>query len=197
MSDGFAINLEQFTPYVNELRQMPTVMREKLARGAAKAVAGELRDRAVANVPVLAEERAGVAPPGNLKRSIYAVRIPEKCSFTTEVWKVDIRVGKGNWKHKRNQGKATNTQGAYYGVWVEKGHFTRTPASVLKFGPGTRNQNREAWQKSGKATWVAPRPYMAPAILSMNGDFEKIVRSYYDRNMPEALRTFRFLKAAP
>lgn len=196
MSDGFTLDVGEITKALAEFKQLPAVLQGPLARGAAKAVMTELRDRAIKNAPQSAGPEGSEAgpPPGNLKRALYCMRLPELCSPGKEVWKVDARKGAGRWKHKRNLGKDTNTEGAYYAGWVEFGHYTRTPRVVLLGGKGTRNRRREEYQSSGKARWVPAQPYMRPALDSMKNTAGSIMQTYIDRNLPEALRTFKYMK---
>jgi len=194
MSYGMSLDIGQLSEAIGEFRKLPQVLQGPLARGAAKAVMTELRDRAIAKAPMSAgpEGEEGGPPPGNLKKALYCMRLPELCSPGREVWKVDARKGKGRWNHKRNQGKDTNTAGAYYAGWVEFGHFTRSP--TFKGKGGTRDAIRAAYQKSS-ARWVPPQPYIRPALESMKKDAGAIARGYIDRNLPEALRTFKYMKA--
>lgn len=196
MTDGMTIDVGEITKLITEFRQLPAVLRGPLARGAAKAAMTELRDRAIAKAPMSAgpEGSEGGPPPGNLKRAIYCMRLPEACSTDREVWKVDARKGAGKWKHKRNAGKETNSNGAFYAGFVEFGHWSRTPAPVFLHGKGTRNAVRAAYQASGKAKWIEARPYMRPALDSMRNDFAAIMQAYIGRNLPEALAVFKYMK---
>lgn len=196
MSDGLQLDIGEITKLIAEYRQLPAVLRGPLARGAAKAAMTELRDRAIAKAPTSAgpEGTEDGPPPGNLKRAVYCMRLPEECSTDLEVWKVDVRKGAGKWKHKRNAGRDTNTAGAYYAGFVEFGHFTRTPRPVLLGPGGTRNKRRQDFQASGKAQWVPAQPYMRPALDSMRSDFATIMQSYIARNLPEALAVFKYMK---
>jgi hypothetical protein len=195
MTDAVTLDIGNITKFVAELRALPPILQSNLARGAAKAAMTELRDRAVAKAPMRAgpEGGDGGPPPGNLKKAIYCMRLPELCTLTREVWKVDARKGKGKWKHKRNQGKDTNTAGAYYAGFVEYGHWSRTPASVLSAVGGTRNSRRQKYQASGQAKWIPAVPFMRPALDSMRSDFTSIMQDYVDRNIREAVKVSKFM----
>lgn len=196
MSDGIELDVGEITKAIAEFRRLPAVLRGPLARGAAKAAMTELRDRAIKNAPMSTgpEGTEGGPPPGNLKRALYCMRLPEQCTPDREVWKVDARKGKGRWKHKRNQGNDTNTAGAFYAGFVEFGHWSRTPAAVMLHGKGTRNAIRQAYQASGKARWIPAHPFMRPALDSMRNDFATIMQAYIGRNLREALAVFKYMK---
>ena len=194
--DGLQIDVSAMSKMQAELKALPAILRERLIRGAANVVMTELRDRAIGLAPELAgPEKTGQAPKGNLKASIYRMRVPEACVGPYEVWKVGVRQGGGAWKHKRNQGKTTNTVGAWYAAFEEYGHWTRTPSAVLKNRTGTRNDARKAYQAtlSVMAHWVPGTPFMRPALDSMKGSFAQIMQSYVDRNLAEAMRTARYM----
>jgi hypothetical protein len=196
VSDGLQLDAVDITRMVAEFRKLPAVLRGPLARGAARAAMTELRDRAIALAPVAAgpEGEEGGPPPGNLKRAIYCMRLPENCTPDIEAWQVSVRKGPGKWKHKRNQGNETNTAGAYYGGWVEFGHWTRTPSAVLAGGVGSRNARRQAHQASGAARWVPAQPYMRPALDSMKNDFGRVMQEYVDRNIGEVIAISKYMK---
>jgi len=193
VSDGLQFDVGDITKMLAEFKQLPGVLRGPLARGAAKAVMTELRDRAIAIAPIAAgtEGTTDGPPPGNLKRAIYAMRIPEDCTNDREVWKVDVRKGAGTVKRGANEGAAT--AGAYYAGWVEYGHWTRTPATAVSQA-GSRAAGRIAWRATGTAKWVPAQPFMRPALDSMKSQFATIMQDYIGRNLPEALATFKFFK---
>ena len=188
MSDGFQLDVGEITKMLAEYKQLPDVLRGPLARGAAKAVMTELRDRAVANAPVSADPEDN---PGNLKRSIYVMRIPEDCTTNLETWKVDVRKGAGTVKRGARKGAAT--AGANYAGWVEFGHWTRTPADAIAKA-GSRAAGRIAWRATGTAKWVPAQPFMRPALDSMKSQFTQIMQDSVERSLPEALATFKYFK---
>lgn len=193
MSDGLEVDVGEITKSLAEFKQLPPVLRGPLARGAAKAAMTELRDRAIKNAPMSAgPEGEGGPPPGNLKRALYCMRLPELCSTDREVWKVDARKGVGKVKRGANKGAAT--AGAHYAGWVEFGHYTRTPRVVLLGPKGSRNSRRKEYQASGKVRWVPAQPYMRPALDSMRNDFATIMQAYIGRNLREALAVFKYMK---
>lgn len=194
--DTLRIDVSEMSKFTAELLGLPAILRERLVRGAANAVMTELRDRAIALAPELAgPEKTGQAPAGNLKASIYRMRIPEACFGPWEVWKVGVRMGAGKWNHKRNQGKDSNTSGAWYAAFEEYGHWTRTPSEVLLHRTGRRDDARKAYQStlSVMAHWVPGTPFMRPALDSMKGTFGQYMQTYVDRNLGEAVRTARYM----
>lgn len=194
MADGFVLDIGEITKAIAEFRQLPSVLQGPLARGAAKAVMTELRDRAAAEAPESAgPEGKDGPPPGNLKRALYCMRLPELCTIGREVWKVDARKGAG--KVKRGASKGAATAGAYYAGWVEFGHWTRTPSEVLAGPKGSRNSRRQAYQASGAPKWVPAVGYVRKAVDSMKNNAGEIMRAYLDRNLPEALKVFKYMKA--
>lgn len=193
MADFLTLDVSDFTKFAAELRSLPDLMRQKLLRGAADEVMTALRDRAVAEAPMETEPGPSAPPPGNLKRAIYRMRVPEECNDRYEVWKVGVRVGKGSWKRKRNQGRETNSVGAFYAYFVEHGHWTRTPKSAM-MGLGTRDQKRKRYQDSGKARWVPANPFFARAFEAIKPTISSRMQAYVDRNIRESLRTFKYVK---
>lgn len=190
------IDVSDLSKFADELRALPDILRERLIRGACKEVSTQIRDRAIEEAPALAgPEKTGQAPAGNLKRAIYCMRVPEASIGQWEVWKIGVRVGKGAWKHKRNQGNATNTVGAYYAAFEEYGHWTRTPSEVLLHRTGRRDDARKAYQAtlSVMAHWVPGKAFMRPALDAFKGKAATVMQSYVDRNLGEAVRTSKFM----
>ena len=192
MSDGVKFEMPDMTAYLAELKALPTAMREKVMRGAVASGAAVVRRAAVA----LAPEWDGVVgkghpAPGTLKKAIYQVRMPEKCSHTSEVFKVDVRTG-GTRAGKG--GTRVALPDAFYAVWVERGHYTRTPGM-------TQKQHRKArlagLAAAGGATWVPPHPFMRPAFESNKTAAERAMQDYIDSNLPLATAAMKFIKALP
>ena len=196
MEDGYSIDITALLELSAGFNSLAPILQSQIARGAAEAVATELRNRAAANAPAQAgpEGTEGGPPPGNLKKSLYRVRMPEKCTLVEERWKVNARMGNAKWKHKRNQGRETDGS-AYYAGFVEFGHWTRTPSEILAAKGGTRNSRRKAFQATGQAKWVPANGYMRRALDSMaGGATNEIVAGYIKRNLPAALRALKYMK---
>jgi len=80
MSDSVSLEMPDMAAFLSELNALPRQMKEKVMRGAVATGASVIRKAAISLAPV---------DKGNLQRAIYQVRMPEKGSPTSEVFKVD------------------------------------------------------------------------------------------------------------
>lgn len=190
MSDGVKFEMPDMSAYLAEMKALPDTMREKIMRGAVASGAAVVRRAAVALAPqwdgVVSK---GHPAPGTLKNAIYQVRMPEKCSGTSEVFKVDVRTG-GTRAGKG--GARVSLPDAFYAVWVERGHFTRTPGLTQKQHRAARKAGTAG---SSGATWVPAHPFMRPAFESNKDAAERAMKAYIDSNLPLATAAFKFIKA--
>ena len=182
MSDSAKLELPDMAAFIAELNALPRQMKEKVMRGAVATGASVIRKAAIALAPV---------DTGNLQRSIYQVRMPEKGSPNSEVFKVDVRMGR-TFRTGKGGKKVANVD-AYYAEWVEFGHFMR--------GPGlTAKQHKKARiagvLSSMGAKWVPAKPFMRPAFEINKYAALDAMSQYIDDNLPLATAANKFLKAA-
>ena len=182
MSDSVSLEMPDMAAFLAELNALPRQMKEKVMRGAVATGASVIRKAAIALAPV---------DTGNLQSAIYQVRLPEKGSPTSEVFKVDVRMGR-SYRTGKGGIKVANVD-AYYAEWVEFGHFTR--ASGM-----TANQHKKAriagLLTSLGAKWVPPKPFMRPAFELNKTAALDAMSQYIDDNLPLATAANKFLKAA-
>jgi hypothetical protein len=189
MNDAVTITIPDLAAYVAELQQLPRLMKDRVMRGAVATGASVIRKAAIALAPESTGPVAqGHPPPGTLKKAIYQTRLPEKCGATIEAFKVDVRTG----HDPVSPGRKRSSVDAYYAVWVERGHFTRTPGL-------TATQHRKAriggTAAAQGAKWVPPQPFMRPAFLANQEAAERAMKQYLDDNLHAATDALRFLKA--
>ena len=184
---------------MEELHGLAVVTQKRLALGAVATAASVIRKKSVELAPIYlgadhylqslvgrrsVKMSAGHPQPGTLKRSIYQTRMSEKCTPTTEVWKVDVRRGKKKTK------KGADQPDAYYAAWVEYGHYTRPPS-----GGGTLKMRRAEGRRSGAVKWVPAQPFMRPAFESSKEEALSAMAKYIADNLHAATLSFRLLKA--
>lgn len=74
------------------LRELPQQVQEKTLKAAVSAGAEVIRAEAQLRAPrFVGKVGKRHPPPGTLKASIYKAALPEECTATREVWKVDVR----------------------------------------------------------------------------------------------------------
>lgn len=137
-SKGTGTHLKGLRELGEAMRLMNSEVSTKIARGAAAAMAGMVKKRAIALAPQsdaphqLGRRKDQIAQPGNLKRNIIVKRLPAKQTQLTAEYIVTVRHGSG---------KVPND--AFYWRFVEFGTvnmpaqpFLR-PALADNVGPAT------------------------------------------------------------
>jgi len=193
MSDSMGFETPNLREWLAELYSLPRVIQERVVKGTVATGASVIRKAAVQRAPMWSGKvSAGHPPPGTLKRAIYQTRLPEECSATREVWKVDVRRGKSAVSSRgKNKGKRMLGSDAFYALWVEYGHYTRTPGMTSK-------QHRKARGGVDVYTgskWVPARPYMRPAFEANKDDAMQAMQKYLNENLGLAAGTMRYLTA--
>lgn len=179
-----------FRALTSDLEALSQAVQQRLMIGMVASGAKVIKDEAVRLAPLGTGKRArGHPPPGTLKRSIYHQRLLSESQWPVETWVIGVRKGKKFQTMRR--GKQTVNMDAYYAVWVERGHWTRTPK-----GPGPRALRRAAGIAAGIVKWVAPRPFMRPAFVNKQQAAFAAMQAYYDDNLPAATQACKFLRAA-
>jgi hypothetical protein len=109
----------------------------------------------------------------------------QECTPTREVFKVGVR----QCKRARSFGKSGQKLDAFYAKWVEYGHFARVPHEMTKTA-------KAAGRMLGVAKWVAPHPFMRPAIAAKQADALRAMQDYVRNQMPLATAALQYLHAA-
>lgn len=194
MSDGASAQIVGLEGLMSELRALPSMMQQRLMRGALGTGANIIKREAVEQAPMwTGQVTDGHPPPGTLKRAIYAARLMDKCTPTVETWMVGVRSGKAARHTGTKNSKAGPTQGknldAYYARWVEYGHHVRAPKAE------TKNLHSGVTLVTG-AYSVAPNPFMRRAFELKKSEAVKAMQDYITRNLAAAVVSFHYLKAA-
>lgn len=205
--NSITLEVPEMKAFLDELFQLPLVIRERVMIGAVASGAAVIKDEAVQRAPLYTGSDAelmglvgrkahklqtGHPPPGTLKRSIYQVRLKDRCSPWVEVWKVDVRRGQSaRVQRGKNKGKRMLEKDAFYALWVEYGHYTRTP--------NTSSKQHRAAVKAGTAMslgakWVPAQPFMRPAFEVKKAAALKAMQDYLEERLPAATDAFKFLK---
>jgi len=153
----FAIKLQGFEGLAKGLADLPDNINRNALSAAVRAGAAVVRDEARLEAPVRS---------GKLKRSIWVKRIRELSGNGRETFFIGARSAK-NWRVEGSgfgKVKAGSSVDAYYGKWVELGHFSR-PAGrgQLPRGKG-RASAIQGMLKAGTVHWIAGRPFLVPAF---------------------------------
>lgn len=152
------IKLTGFAELAAALKELPDNIARNGLRAAVSAGAKVVRDEA--------KSRIGSDPQndtGTLKRSLYQKQIRELSGLGRQTFFVGVRQG----KNYQSVGKKGRSQDAYYGKWVEFGHFSR---SMKNANRGQRNNAAlEAAVRSGKVRWVPGHPFLRPAFEMSRG----------------------------
>lgn len=145
--DGLAIGLAE----------LPANINRNALSAAVRAGAGVVRDEARLEAPVRS---------GKLRRSIWVKRIRELSSEGRETFFVGARSAK-NWRVEGSgfgKVKAGSSVDAYYGKWVELGHFSRPSGRrQLPRGKG-RTSAIMGMLKAGTVHWIDGKPFLVPAF---------------------------------
>lgn len=195
MADDFSFEVPDLAAYIRELHALPKAIRDRVAKGAVATGASVIRKEAVQRAPIYTGKvQAGHPPPGTLKRAIYQTRLVEFCDATTEVWKVDVRRGStARSTRGKNKGQRNLGQDAYYAMWVEYGHYTRTPSK--KNVIGSRSARQKMGIDFGSVRWVPAQPYMRPAFEAKKNAAVQSIQQYLRERLPDATEALKFIKA--
>lgn len=197
MSDELKLDIPGQAAFLAEFRALPLSVQTRVVKGACGTGTGIVKRKVVSLAPEWhGDVAAGHPPPGTLKKSIYGVRLPEKCTDTLEYWKVGVKTGNSTRKGKKgadgNRGEDIQVLGAFYARFVEEGHFTRTPGL-------SASQHRKARQAgtagASGATWVPPQSYMRAGFVISRDEAVAAMQKYMDDNLALATAAMRYIKA--
>jgi HK97 gp10 family phage protein len=184
MADSVTVEIAGLDGLLRDLKAFPSSIQKRVLKGAAATGASVLRKEAVTRAPISTGKlEEGHPPPGTLKKAIYQVRLNQECTPTREVFKVGVRRG------KRTKKNGTAYVDAYYAKWVEFGHYARVPHELTKSA-------KAAGRALGVAKWVAPHPFMRPAIAAKQADALRAMQEYIRDQMSLATAALQFLHAA-
>lgn len=186
MVDSVTVEVNGLDQLLRDLKAFPAAVQKRVLKGAAATGASVIRKEAIQRAPVsTGRAEDGHPPPGTLKKAIYQARMVQECTPTREVFKVGVRRG----KKAQSVGKKGANLDAYYAKWVEYGHFARVPHEMTKTA-------KAAGRMLGVARWVAPHPFMRPAIAAKQGDALRAMQEYIRNQMPLATAALQYLRAA-
>lgn len=189
-TDSMTLEIPNLQAFLEELYEFPKAVQERIVKGTVATGASVIRKEAIRLAPVWSGEVSqGHPPPGTLKRAIYQTRLPEECDATTEVWKVDVRRGAS--ARNRKTGARDLGKDAFYAMWVEYGHYTRTPGTTSK----EHRRLRSGVDLYTGSKWVPARPYMRPAFEAKKAEALKAMETYFLENLELAAGTMRYIKA--
>ena len=189
MSDGMTLEIDNLGAWLQELNDLPKVIRDRVAKGAVATGASVIRKEYVARAPMWTGDVAqGHPPPGTLKRAVYQTRMVEFCTPTVEVWKVDVRRGASA---RDRKGQRVLSKDAFYALWVEYGHYVRTPGTTEK----EHRRLRSGVDLYTGAKWVPARPFARPAFEAKKGDALKAMADYMNENLALATASMRYVRA--
>lgn len=193
MADGMSFEMVGMDEFLREIRMLPESIRTRVLKGAVATGAAVMRKDAVARAPIFSGKvQAGHPPPGTLKRAIYQTRMTQLCNDTQEVWKVDVRRGKTAVATRgKNKGQRNLAQDAFYAMWVEYGHYTRTPGTTAK----EHRRLRSGVDLYTGSKWVPAKPFMRPAFTATQSAVLDAMGDYIDNNLKDAVAAMRFVKA--
>ena len=169
------VNVKGLKELQQSMKALSANVSKNVLRAAVSAGARVVRDQARANAPVLNAAIPNHQPPGTLKRSIVASFIRERSNQNQSMFYVTVRRGK--WY--RGQGKRqTMSQDAYYGAWVELGHYfvARRPSGT------TYKQHRK--NQRARGVGVPAHPFLRPAYESKKYESVEAMKRYIENRLP-------------
>jgi hypothetical protein len=156
------------------LQELPQKLEQKYLRKAVASAGVVIRNEARNRAPVYTgPAEQGHPPPGTLQRAISYGRNNRDCAKGKEVGHVFVRQAKNGSKGQKGV-KAYGKFDAYYALWVEYGHWTRSPnrasgrkaaraGHTLKFVPASPYM-RPAWEAKGQAALDALKESLAQSV---------------------------------
>lgn len=176
------VNVKGLKELQQSMKALSANVAKNVLRGAVNAGARVVRNQARSNAPVLHAAIPSHQPPGTLKRSIVASFIRERSNTNQAMYYVTVRQG----KKYRGQGKRqTMSQDAYYGAWVELGHYF----------VGHRAQNT-TWENHRKAqmsrgVYVPAHPFLRPAYEARKQESVEAMKRYLEQRIPDEVAKAR------
>ena len=153
------------------LRGMPPALEQRVIKGAVGGAAQLIVDDAAIRAPIYTgAAQEGHPPPGTLKAAIYKYRVADECTATHEAWRVTVKRG--------------GAVDAYYGAWVEFGHYARTAKAR------TKRQRLDIAAGNGKLGefFILAQPYMRPAYETQKGPALDFIRDYVAARLPDIVK---------
>lgn len=152
------IQLQGFAELAAALKALPDNIARNALRSAVAAGAAEVRVAAKANALAMRDT-------GTLARSIYQKQIRELSSLQRQTFYVGVRAGRKFKKYGKTGLSKSSEEGAYYGRFVEFGHFSRPSGG----GRIPRGAGRSAVTSSSAVRWIPPHPFLRPAFDTRKG----------------------------
>jgi HK97 gp10 family phage protein len=185
VSDGASLDLSGLQAFIDEMKELPKVLQQRVMRGAVATGASVVRKASISAAPEWTGQVGSKhPPPGTLKQAIFQSRVVDQCTDTVEIWKVDVR-------SEDRELKSGTRPGAYYAHMVEFGHYTRGSKKV----GGTKKSRRERQLSFGQVRWIAPQPFMRPAFDANQQAALDAMQQYIANNLPAAVGAMRYIRA--
>lgn len=176
------VHIKGLTELKRAMQALPSNIARNVLRASVNAGARVVRDQARINAPVLPASVPGHQPPGTLKRSIVTAFISEKSNTQQATYYVTVRQG----KKYRGQGRHQNkSQDAFYGAWVELGHYYVAPK------PKNTSWKRHRQHQHASGVYVRPHPFLRPAFEVKKYDSVEAIRQYLLQRVPQEVEKAR------
>jgi HK97 gp10 family phage protein len=176
------VNVKGLKELQQSMKTLSANVAKNVLRGAVNSGARVVRDQARSNAPVLHAAIPSHQPPGTLKRSIVASFIRERSNQNQSMFYVTVRQG----KKYRGQGKRqTKSQDAYYGAWVELGHY------FVAHKPSGTSYKQHRKVQHAKGVWVPAHPYLRPAYEAKKYESVDAMKQYIENRLPVEIQKAR------
>jgi HK97 gp10 family phage protein len=176
------VHIKGLTELKRAMQALPANIARNVLRASVNAGARVVRDQARINAPVLYGALPKHQPPGTLKRSIVTAYIPEKSNKQQATYFVTVRQGKKYRSQSKHQNKS---QDAFYGAWVELGHYYVAPK------PKGTNWERHRHHQHATGVFVPARPYLRPAFETKKYQSVDAMRNYLLDRLPQEVEKAR------
>lgn len=176
------VHIQGLKELQQSMKALAANVSKNVLRSAVNAGAQVVRQQARANAPVMHVALPKHQAPGTLKRSIVTSYIRERSSQTQAVYYVTVRKG----KRYRGQGKRqAMSQDAYYGAWVELGHY------FVKHKPTGTTYKQHRKNQHARGVWVPAHPYLRPAYEVKKYESVEAMKQYIVNRLPVEIEKAR------
>lgn len=176
------MHVQGLTELKRALQALPKNISRNVLRASVNAGARVVRDQARIYAPMLHVAIPKHQPPGTLKRSIITAYIPEKSNVNQATYYVTVRQG----KRYRGQGRHQNrSQDAFYGAWVELGHYYVPPK------PHGDTWKKHRAEQHATGMFIPPHPYLRPAFEVKKVKSVEAMRDYLLTRLPQEIEKAR------
>lgn len=163
------------------LKQLPVELRGNILRDAVSAAAEPVKDAAKRHARRSVRTGALYA---SIDKKVVVARGLSNASATAIVGPSRDYFTKGGKKVAKGQRRSGAEQPSRYAHLIEFGHFIRERG---KNGQRTGKKSKKAFS-DGAVTWVAPRPFMRPAMISTQSSTLRIMEQSVANGIERARR---------